>query len=192
MNYLLLGWAADVDGFYLHSFEIWLACMVVFPGAGNLGFTLLEYRLGLRPLLESLIENLAWVPFLCVPPLLASCHITDKLRSFFFFGGLSIHLSQALLAHLFSYNITWGATKKEVEKSNFWLEVPKIMRRFWLALVVSVLVAVAMGILATDLVPRGWQILGIDWAVVFPIAITIGCHVLYPVVLNPWLMIFSY
>ena len=41
--------------------------------------------------------------------------------SFFFFGGLSIHLSQALLAHLFSYNITWGATKKEVERSNFFV-----------------------------------------------------------------------
>ncbi|KIP01700.1 hypothetical protein PHLGIDRAFT_26915 [Phlebiopsis gigantea 11061_1 CR5-6] len=175
MNYLLLGWAAEVDGFYLHSFEIWLACMVVFPGAGNLGYTLLEYRLGLRPLLDSLVENLAWVPFF-----------------FFFFGGLSIHLSQALLAHLFSYNITWGATKKEVEKSNFWLEVPKITRRFWLALVVSLLVAAAMGVLASDAVPRGWQILGLDWAVVFPVAITVGCHVLYPVVLNPWLMIFSY
>ena len=40
---------------------------------------------------------------------------TTKLSytfSFFFFGGLSIHLSTALLAHLFSYNITWGATKK--------------------------------------------------------------------------------
>jgi hypothetical protein len=45
-------------------------------------------------------------------------------------GGLSVHLSQALLAHLFSYNITWGATKKEVERSNFFIEVPRILRRF--------------------------------------------------------------
>lgn len=49
--------------------------------------------------------------------------------SFFFFGGLSIPLSQAILAHLFSYNMTWGATKKEVERSNFFKEVPKIMKR---------------------------------------------------------------
>jgi hypothetical protein len=39
MNYLLLGWGFEVDGFYMHSFEIWLACIVVFPGLGNLGFT---------------------------------------------------------------------------------------------------------------------------------------------------------
>ena len=64
MNYLLLGWSVGVDGFFLHSFEIWLACTVVFPGAGNIGFTLLEYRLGHRPLLDSLWENMSWVPFL--------------------------------------------------------------------------------------------------------------------------------
>lgn len=103
------------------------------------------------------------------------------MSSFFFFGGLSVHLSQALLAHLFSYNITWGATKKEVERSNFWLEVPKIAKRFWLALVLSISTGIVMAILATDLIPSGWQIQGWDWAVIFPLAITIGSHVLYPV-----------
>ncbi|GJE95303.1 glycosyl transferase family group 2-domain-containing protein [Phanerochaete sordida] len=175
MNYLILGWSLDVDGFYLHSFEIWLACMVVFPGAGNLGFTLLEYRLNHRGLFDALVENLMWVPFF-----------------FFFFGGLSIHLTQSLLAHMFSYNITWGATKKEVEASNFWMEVPKIARRFWLALIAGFVISVGMILLATPAVPAGWQILGWDWAVIFPLAITVGCHVLYPIVLNPWLMIFSY
>ena len=49
--------------------------------------------------------------------------------SFFFFGGLGIPLSQAILAHLFSYNMTWQATKKEVERSNFFKEVPRILKR---------------------------------------------------------------
>ncbi|EIW53035.1 uncharacterized protein TRAVEDRAFT_75216 [Trametes versicolor FP-101664 SS1] len=175
LNYFLLGWNIKVDGFYEHSFEIWLACTVVFPGAGNIGFTLLEYRLGQRDILSSLIENLTWVPFF-----------------FFFFGGLSIHLSQALLAHLFSYNITWGATKKEVERSNFWLEVPKILKRFWLALIVSLAFGVIEVLLATDVVPIGWRIFSYDWAVIMPLAIVAGCHIAYPIVLNPWLMIFSY
>ena len=91
-------------------------------------------------------------------------------HSFFFFGGLSIHLSQALLAHLFSYNITWGATKKEVERSNFFIEVPRILRRFWLAFVISLLMFVMIIVFSTDLVPSGWQIPGIDWAVIFPLA----------------------
>ncbi|KAJ3710507.1 glycosyl transferase family group 2-domain-containing protein [Lentinula guzmanii] len=144
LNYFLLGWAADVDGYYLKSFEIWLACTVVFPGAGNVGYTLLEYRLGRRNLFSAFLENIAWVPFF-----------------FFFFGGLSIHLSAALLAHMFSYNIKWEATKKEVERSNFFIEVPRIWKRY-----------------------RHIMVLG-------PLIVTAG-HMLFPIVLNPWLMIFSY
>jgi hypothetical protein len=64
VNYLILGLGLQVDRFYLHSFEILLACTVVFPGVGNLGYTLLEYRLGHKSFLGSLFENLRWVPFL--------------------------------------------------------------------------------------------------------------------------------
>jgi hypothetical protein len=64
LNYLLLGLAPQLDKYYLHSFEILLACTVVFPGAGNLGYTLLEYRLGQRNFISALIENLKWMPFL--------------------------------------------------------------------------------------------------------------------------------
>ena len=102
---------------------------------------------------------------------------TDVNGSFFFFGGLSIHLSQALLAHMFSYNITWGATKKEVERSNFWQEVPKILKRFWIALVISFMCCAAMIILATDVVPVGWRIFSWDWAVILPLAY-VSCLVL--------------
>ncbi|TFK95430.1 hypothetical protein BDV98DRAFT_598574 [Pterulicium gracile] len=53
MNYLILGFELDID-----CFEIFLACTVVFPGAGNVAFTLLEYRLGQRGLIDAAIENL--------------------------------------------------------------------------------------------------------------------------------------
>jgi GT2 family glycosyltransferase len=64
MNFFLLGWADGVDGFYMHSFEIWLACLVVFPGSGSLAFTLLEYRLGQSGFMDAIIEMLTWIPFL--------------------------------------------------------------------------------------------------------------------------------
>ena len=50
INYALLGFQFPVDDFYMHSFEIWLATTVVFFGTGNVGFTLLEYRLGEKEL----------------------------------------------------------------------------------------------------------------------------------------------
>jgi hypothetical protein len=64
INYIVLGLALRVDGDYEHSFEIWLACMVVFLGAGNIGYTFLEYRLGQRDLLDAFLENITWIPFL--------------------------------------------------------------------------------------------------------------------------------
>jgi len=176
LNYFVLGWTADVDGFYMHSFEIWLACLVVFPGVGSIAFSIMEYRLGQRGFLESVLETVTWIPFF-----------------FFFFGGLPIHVSKALLAYMFSYNIQWGATKKEVERSNFFLEVPKILKRFRVALIISFVCIVGIVILSTPLIPIGWRYpIAADWAIVFPFALTCVLHLLYPVVLNPWLMIFSY
>ncbi|PPQ75054.1 hypothetical protein CVT26_012056 [Gymnopilus dilepis] len=175
INYVLLGFQFPVDGYFMHSFEIFLATTVVFWGSGTLGYTLLEYRLGQKKLLYALFENLMWIPFF-----------------FFFFGGLSIPVTQAILAHLFSYNIQWSATIKEVERSNFFKEIPKIAKRFWFPMLFSILIMAGMIILATPLVPLEWRIDGSGWAVILPLSIAVACHILFPIVLNPWLMVFSY
>ena len=47
-----------------------------------------------------------------------------------FLGGLSLHLSQAILSHMFEIDMVWGATSKEAEFSNFFIELPKILRRY--------------------------------------------------------------
>jgi hypothetical protein len=169
LNYFLLGLSFEVDGYYLKSFEIWLACTVVFPGAGNLAFTVLEYRIGQRDLLSSFFENVMWIPFLSVF-LILMVTFCSRVFSFFFFAGLSIHLTTALLAHLFSYNITWGATAKEVERSNFWQEVPRILKRYWPTFLLCFLLIAGMIILATPLVPFEWQVTKDSWAVVIPLA----------------------
>jgi len=175
LNYLILGWAFAIDGFYFHSWEIWIATSVVFLGAGNIGYTVLECRLGKASLVGSFLLNLKWLPFF-----------------FFFFGGLSLHLTGSILAHLLSYNITWGATKKEVEMSNFFMEVPRILKRFWLSWSICWTLVAAMIILSTTLVPIAWRIDGGSWAVIFPLAVQVGCHLLYPILLNPFLLHFSY
>ncbi|KAF9561703.1 hypothetical protein CPC08DRAFT_722637 [Agrocybe pediades] len=175
INYVLLGFQFPVDGFFMHSFEIFLATTVVFWGSGTVGYTLLEYRLGHKKLMKALLENLIWIPFF-----------------FFFFGGLSIPVTQAILAHLFSYNIQWSATIKEVERSNFFKEIPKIARRFWFPMLVSILIVAGMIIVATPVVPFEWRVDGSAWAVILPLAMSVACHILFPIVLNPWLMVFSY
>nr|GAT50238.1 predicted protein [Mycena chlorophos]GAT50239.1 predicted protein [Mycena chlorophos] len=175
INYVLLGWQFPVDGFYRGSFEIWLACTVVFFGTGTIGYTLLEYRLGHKDLFWGALTNLKWIPFF-----------------FFFFGGLGIPVSQAILAHLFSYNIQWSATIKEVQRSNFFKEIPKICKRFWFPLLASVIIIGGMIVASTSLVPLEWRVTGEAWGVIFPLAVVAACHILFPIVLNPWLMVFSY
>ncbi|KAJ7314679.1 glycosyl transferase family group 2-domain-containing protein [Mycena albidolilacea] len=171
LNYLLLGLAPQLDRFNLHSFEIPLTCTVVFPGLGNLGFTLLET-----------VSATATSS----PP---SSKTPDGL---FFFGGLSIHLSTAILAHLFSYDMSRGSTVKEVERSTFWIEVPRIWQRFKLSFIICFMVIVMMIVMQSDAVPFEWQIPGWNWALNIPLSLVVGTHVLLPIVLNPWLMIFSY
>jgi hypothetical protein len=52
INYVLLGFQFTIDGFFMHSFEVFLATTVVFWGSGTLGYTLLEYRLGHKKLVS--------------------------------------------------------------------------------------------------------------------------------------------
>jgi len=65
--------------------------------------------------------------------------------------------------------MTWQATKKEVERSNFFEEVPKILKRFRVALILCSITAIGMVILATSLVPPGWRIESTNWAVMYPL-----------------------
>lgn len=52
INYVLLGFQFTVDGFFMHSFEVFLATSVVFWGSGTVGYTLLQYRLGHKNLVS--------------------------------------------------------------------------------------------------------------------------------------------
>ncbi|KAJ7759602.1 glycosyl transferase family group 2-domain-containing protein [Mycena metata] len=164
----------NISGFSSHSFEIWLMCTVAFPIAASLGYTLLEYRLGHRNIVPAFIENMTWLPFFIL-----------------FFSGLSIHLVTVLFAHMFSYDMTWGTTSKEVKRTNFWIEVPRIWKRFKPVFFICFVFIVAMVVLSLPVVTFAWQTPGTSWTVVLPLAVVVCGHMLFPLVLNPWLIIFS-
>ena len=77
--------------------------------------------------------------------------------------------------------MTWAATKKEVEFSNFFKEVPKIFKRFWLSILVSFLTIAMIIALSLPMIPRQWAIGGAGWAVIFPLACVsfslVGCTI---------------
>jgi hypothetical protein len=69
-----------------------------------------------------------------------------------------------------SYPITWSSTVKEVERSNFFEEVPRIFKRFWGTFLVCFLLIAGMIILATPFVPRAYHIGAESWSFIFPLA----------------------
>jgi hypothetical protein len=113
VNYFLIGWFNGyLDKYYIDSWQVWFSIILVFNGLGNIALAVMRYRVGEKSILYALYENFKWTFMLAI-----------------FLGGLSLHVSQALLAHMFEIDMTWGATAKEAEFSNFFIEVPKVLKK---------------------------------------------------------------
>nr|POE56369.1 glucans biosynthesis glucosyltransferase h [Quercus suber] len=173
MNYFLTGWLnGHLDHYYIDSFKIYIAIVVVFSGIGNLSLAVLRYRIGEKGILWSFLENLMWVPLLTV-----------------FLGGVSLHVSQAILSHLFSINMTWGATSKEAENTTFFQEIPKVIKNFKYTFVFCISCSAMMIVLA-QFVPPLWRIT--QFFSLWPLCTLVFTHFMLPIALNPGLMRFTW
>lgn len=172
-NYFLTGWLnGHLDHYYLDSFKVYFAIIIVFTGLGNISLAVLRYRTKEKTLLLSLGENFTWVPLLAI-----------------FLGGISMHVSQAILSHMFNVDMTWGATSKEAENTTFFEEVPKIIKKFKITFIFCLFCAAMMVVLAR-FAPPLWRIeLFIS---VFPLSTIIIGHFFLPIALNPGLMRFTW
>ncbi|BFZ64027.1 hypothetical protein YB2330_005165 [Saitoella coloradoensis] len=169
MNYFITGWIpGTADHFYLDSWKIWFSVAIVFSLFGNFTLAVMRHRMGTHNFVYSLWENFKWVPLFAI-----------------FFGGLSVHVSYALICHMFSLNIGWGATAKELEDSNFFVEAKQIARGFRNMYVFSFLMQ-GMILALAFWVPLQWRIT--SWVAIVPLEITLISHMLLPLVLNPFLM----
>lgn len=174
-NYFAVGWYNGyLDKYYIDSWKVWFSIVIVFNGLGNVALAIMRYRIGERSFFGALLENFKWILMLAI-----------------FLGGLSLHVSQALLAHMFEINMTWGATGKEAEFSNFFIEVPKVLKRFKYSLFFSIFGIIMMIVLAcASFVPYDWKIQ--DFVAILPMATVTVSHLLLPIALNPALMTFSW
>ncbi|GAB7356289.1 hypothetical protein MBLNU459_g7093t1 [Dothideomycetes sp. NU459] len=174
-NYFAVGWFNGyLDKYYIDSWKVWFSIVIVFNGLGNIALAIMRYRIGEKTFFGALLENFKWILMLAI-----------------FLGGLSLHVSQALLAHMFEVDMTWGATGKEAEFSNFFIEVPKVLKRFKFSLAFAIIGIIGMIILACGtFIPYGWQIK--DFVAILPMATVTVSHLLLPIALNPALMTFSW
>jgi hypothetical protein len=151
---------------------VFLSLIVVFNIFSNITLAIIRTRMGEGNIMGSVLENIKWMPMFAI-----------------FFGGLSFHLSCAILAHMFGIDMQWGATNKEKENSNFFKEIPKILNSFkWLFIIMFICIGgmIYLGCFA----PRGYEIRGVT--AVVPLAMAVTSHIMMPLVLNPSLMVFNY
>ena len=172
-NYFLTGWLnGHLDHYYLDSFKVYFSIIVVFTALGNTALAVLRYRTKEMSLLRSLGENFSWIPLLTI-----------------FLGGISLHVSQAILSHIFGIDMTWGATSKEAENTTFFEEVPRIITKFKVTFIFCFACAVMMVVMA-KFVPPLWRI---DLFIsIFPLSTIIFGHFFLPIALNPGLMRFTW
>ena len=172
-NLFLVGWYyQNLDHYYIDSFKIFFSVVVVFSGISNVSLAILRYRMGVNGLLSSFYENFKWI-----------------LLLYIFFGGISMHVSEAILSHLFSIDMTWTATAKEVENTTFFLELPKLLRRFKVMFTFCLLMIAGM-IYVSRFAPPFWRIN--EFTAIFPLSMVIFTHVMLPIGLNPSLMLFTW
>jgi Glycosyl transferase family group 2 len=161
-NYCIVGWFGEfVDQFYIASWKIFVGMAVIFNIVSPLAYSMLRHRLGHETFFISLWEAIKWMPMFLL-----------------FFGGLSYHLSKAILCHFFSINIEWTATAKELEDHGLRAGLDRIVRDFKGMYMVMLPLAGGMIYLAVY-AHRGWQIK--DFTAIVPLANQVGCHALLPV-----------
>ena len=132
----------------------------------------------------------------------------SHLSAFFaiFFIGMSLPMSASLASHMVGYNMTWSTTVKTVEKSNFFLQLPIIWKRFWPQLIFFGAFAVSiwrarfdfrlnrtmqafMLVSTSQFMPVDYRVANIE--VTFPMGLLVAAHLLWPFALNPWFLSFS-
>ncbi len=172
-NYFITGWFYGLyDKYYLDSFAIYISIIVVFTAMGNFALAILRYRLSEKSLLRALWENLQWIPMFTI-----------------FLGGLSVHVSQAILCHFFEIDMVWGATAKEVEDVHFGAEIVRILKKFKYTFLFC-FACTALMICGVYVFPVEWRIY--EFFSIYPLAAVVVSHFALPVLLNPALMMFTW
>ncbi|GAA5823328.1 hypothetical protein JCM11251_007569 [Rhodosporidiobolus azoricus] len=172
--YLLDGWFAfELSAAFTPSFGTLISVIVVFVGGGTVATISSRYRSQAAPLRRALIEGVTNIPF-----------------GVLFFSGLPLSVFTALGAHITSYNMNWGATKKDLELPSITEELPAVLKRRWLSFTLSSLTIAGVAVLSTTIVPLEWRISA--FTIMFPVLWMACGHFLFPLALNPSITLFKF
>ncbi|BFZ57041.1 hypothetical protein PYCC9005_004091 [Savitreella phatthalungensis] len=150
--------------FYSLGWDVFVSVVLVFTVFGPASNAVVRARAKEGSLFPLLYDNWKWSLLLVI-----------------FLGGLSFHLSFALVAHMCSINMEWGATAKSLEHGTFATEVPKIWKQFkGMYFIIVILTAFQVGL---AFAPWKWHIWGVTSN--GPLVILMVFSGIMPFALNP-------
>ncbi|ORY80971.1 glycosyl transferase family group 2-domain-containing protein [Protomyces lactucae-debilis] len=165
VNFVAFGWFTNgVNRAFVAQFDVLVAVCIIFGLHDAIVIPFAMWRLkeaGIISGIRATLRNF-WLPII-------------------FFQGLSVHLSKALLAHLFNAKMTWGSTSKSVENRTLVEEMPKIWRNYKVMFILCGFLGVSVIVLAVAVPP----LYRIDsFKSLFPIVWMISFHLANPFVLH--------
>ncbi|GAA5994923.1 glycosyltransferase family 2 protein [Rhodotorula paludigena] len=173
--YYFLGgeFAWTLSGAFLPAFGTLLSVIIVFSGGGTIAIISSRYRSQAATLWRATKEGFGALPYAIT-----------------FFTGISFHVMTALLAHITGYNMQWSTTKKDLETPTITQELPVVFKRHWLTFLLGFITIAGVAIASTPLIPLEWRIH--EFPIMFPLLWLACGHVLYPLLLNPAIMLFRF
>ncbi|KAH7031442.1 glycosyl transferase family group 2-domain-containing protein [Microdochium trichocladiopsis] len=161
LNYFVIGWyATEVDQVYVDSWRLFPALVAMFQVISPICYAIYRHRVGDANFFRAYWEGLKWNAFFIV-----------------FFGGLSWHLSYALLAHLFSLPIEWASTAKEIEAGGFFVSIENVWKTYKWVIMFNVPLCVGMVYLG-QFAPYDWTIN--TFVAIVPLSTQLAGHLLLP------------
>ncbi|KAJ9480062.1 Glyco_trans_2-like domain-containing protein [Pseudozyma hubeiensis] len=163
----------ETKAYIIDSFKIWLSILVIFSAAGTVARLLCFLRSKQEGFLRALKRQVVYLLPLVV-----------------FFSGLPFHILLAILAHPIEYNMTWAATQKDVQETSILDEIKDILTRYWDCYLVMFSFLALMLLFGTNLLSQEFCIYGVN--LYWPGSMSIAGHLLYPILLSPVFMRFSF
>ncbi len=172
--FIVVGLFDNVTHLYIvDSFKVWLSILVVFSAAGTVARLLCFLRSRQKGFWRALKRQCVYFWPMIV-----------------FFSGLPYHILLAILAHPIEYNMTWAATQKDVQETSLLDELKDILNRYWHCYLIMTCFLALMLLFGTNLLGQEFCIYGFN--LYWPGSITIFGHFMYPILLSPVFMRFSF
>ncbi|BFZ57040.1 hypothetical protein PYCC9005_004090 [Savitreella phatthalungensis] len=165
VSYFLFGWfRTSLDRAFIDQFNIIIATSVIFGLRDLIVVPFAQWRLRETTIKAAFGDSLRhfWLPIL-------------------FFQGVSMHVSRALVQHLFDRKMSWGSTAKSLEARALLEEAPAIFKKYRIVYTATSFF-LAIILILRFAVPDAYKINSI--VAIVPLAWMCAFHILNPFMLN--------